>query len=171
MKKSLLIIALLAGTISSQAQKFCFVDMEYILGKLPQYATAQKELETVSQSYQKEIEAKRKTVDEMFKQYQAEQVLMTDQMKQQKIKEIESSEREVKDLQKKHFGPDGDLFQKRKEFIKPVQDKVYEEIQKFALAKSYDIILDKSSGPTLLYATEKLNKSDDILFNMGIQKK
>jgi outer membrane protein len=171
MKKSILVIALLAGSISTQAQKFCFVDMEYILGKLPQYATAQKELETVSQGYQKEIEAKRKMVDDMFKQYQAEQVLMTDQMKQQKIKEIESAEREVKDLQKKHFGPDGDLFQKRKEFIKPVQDKVYDEIQKFALAKTYDVILDKSSGPTLLYATEKLNKSDDILFNMGIQKK
>jgi outer membrane protein len=171
MKKSILVIALLAGSISTQAQKFCFVDMEYILGKLPQYATAQKELETVSQGYQKEIEAKRKMVDDMFKQYQAEQVLMTDQMKQQKIKEIESAEREVKDLQKRHFGPDGDLFQKRKEFIKPVQDKVYDEIQKFALAKTYDVILDKSSGPTLLYATEKLNKSDDILFNMGIQKK
>ncbi len=107
----------------------------------------------------------------MFKQYQSEQVLMTDQIKQQKMKDIETAEKEVKDLQKKKFGPDGELFQKRKELIKPIQDKVYDEIQKYAQAKGYDVIFDKSSGATMLYAADKLNKSDDILFNMGVQKK
>ena len=156
---------------ASYAQKFCYVDMEFILGKVPQYADAQKELDKVSQGFQKDIEAKRKAVDDMFKQYQSEQVLMTDQMKQQKMKEIETAEKEVKDLQKKKFGPDGDLFQKRKELIKPIQDKVYDEIQKYAQAKSYDFVFDKSSGPSMLYASEKLNKSEDILANMGITKK
>ena len=172
MKKIFLMMMVLMMTgAASYAQKFCYVDMEYILGKLPQYTDAQRELDKVSQGFQKDIETKRKAVDDMFKQFQSEQVLMTDQMKQQKMKEIETAEKEVKDMQKKKFGPDGDLFQKRKELIKPIQDKVYDEIQKYAQAKSYEFIFDKSSGPSLLYAAEKLNKSDDILFNMGIQKK
>jgi outer membrane protein len=172
MKKILFMLAaLVMMSASSQAQKFCFVDMELILSKIPAYTDAQKELERISQGFQKEIDTKRKAVDDMFKQYQSEQVLMTDQIKQQKMKEIEAAEKEVKDLQKKKFGPEGELFQKRKELIKPIEDKVYDEIQKFAQAKSYDIIFDKSSGATMLYASEKLNKSDDILFNMGVQKK
>lgn len=157
--------------VSASAQKFCYIDMEYILGKLPQYTEAQKQLETISNGFQKEVEAKRKTVDDMFKQYQSEQVLMTEQMKQQKIKEIEAAEKEVKELQRKKFGPDGELFQKRKELVKPIQDKVYDEISKYAQAKSYDFIFDKSSGPSMLYAKESLNKSDDILGQLGVQKK
>jgi outer membrane protein len=172
MKKiALMMAALLVLTAASYAQKFCYVDMELIMSKIPAHADAQKELDKVSQGYQKEIETKRKAVDDMFKQYQSEQVLMTDQIKQQKMKEIENSEKEVKDLQKKRFGPDGDLFAKRKELIKPIEDKVYDEIQKYAQAKGYDVIFDKSSGPGMLYAADKLNKSDDILFNMGVQKK
>jgi outer membrane protein len=166
-----MLTAFVMMSAASYAQKICYVDMEFILGKIPAYADAQKELDKVSQGFQKEIETKRKAVDDMFKQYQSEQVLMTDQIKQQKMKEIEAAEKEVKDLQKKKFGPDGELFQKRKELIKPIQDKVYDEIQKYAQAKSYDIIFDKSSGPSMLYAADKLNKSDDILFNMGVQKK
>ena len=172
MKKILIMLtAFVMMSAASYAQKTCYVDMELILSKIPAYSDAQKELDRISQGYQKEIETKRKAVDEMFKQYQSEQVLMTDQIKQQKMKEIENAEKEVKDLQKKKFGPDGELFQKRKELIKPIQDKVYDEIQKYAQAKGYDFILDKSSGPSMLYASEKLNKRDDILFNMGVQKK
>jgi outer membrane protein len=170
-KTSILIAAIVMMSLSSQAQKFCYIDMEYILGKVPQYTEAQKELDKVSQGYQKDIEGKRKSVDDLFKQFQAEQVLMTEQIKQQKMKDIETAEKDVKELQKKKFGPEGELFQKRKELIKPVQDKIYDEIQKYAQAKSYDFIFDKSSGPSMLYASEKYNKSDDILANMGIQKK
>jgi outer membrane protein len=172
MKRILLLAAgLLLMTTATFAQKFCFVDMEYILGKMPSYTEAQKQLDVVSAGFQKDIEAKRKVVDDMYKSFQAEQVLMTDQMKQQKIKEIETSEKEVKELQKKKFGPDGELFTKRKDLVKPIQDKVYDEIQKYASAKGYDFIFDKSSGPSMLYATERLNKSDEILSNMGITKK
>lgn len=167
----MMLTAMVLMSAAASAQKICYVDMEFILSKIPAYADAQKELDKVSQGFQKEIETKRKAVDDMFKQYQSEQVLMTDQIKQQKMKEIETAEKEVKDLQKKKFGPDGELFQKRKELIKPIQDKIYDEIQKYAQAKSYDIIFDKSSGPSMLYAADKLNKSDDILFNMGVQKK
>lgn len=95
---------------------------------------------------------------------------MTEQIKQQKIKEIENAEKEVKELQRQRFGPSGDLFKKRQELIKPVQDKVYDEVQKYAQAKALDFIFDKSSGPSMLFASEKYNKSDEILANMGINK-
>lgn len=172
MKKiiSLFILAVALG-FTATAQKICVVDVEYILNKIPSYQNAQKELDKVSDGFQQEIEAKRKKVDELFKQFQAEQVLMTEQMKQQKIKEIETAEKDLKDLQRKRFGPEGDLFVKRKEFIKPIQDKLYDEIQKYAQAKVYDLILDKSSGASILYLNPKLDKSDDILTNMGITKK
>lgn len=173
MKRIILIAALAVGFLANDAtaQKICFVDMEYILSKVPSYTEAQKQLDVASQGYQKEIDAKRKNVEDMYKSFQAEQVLMTEQMKQQKIKDIEAAEVAVKDLQRDKFGPTGELFKKRQELIKPVQDKIYDEIQKYAQAKVYDFILDKSSGPSMLYANEKLNKSDDILTNMGITKK
>jgi outer membrane protein len=172
MKKSLLTVAILVGVLcSASAQKFCYVDLEYILNKIPSYTEAQKQLDKVSEGYQKEIDNKRKNVEAMFKSYQAEQVLMTEQMKQQKIKELEAAEKEVIQLKTDKFGPSGALFKKRQELIKPIQDKLYDEIQKYAQAKAYDFILDKSSGPSMLYANEKFNKSDDILANMGINKK
>jgi len=173
MKRLILIAALAVGFLANDAsaQKFCFVDMEYILSKVPSYTEAQKQLDVASQGYQKEIDAKRKKVEDMYKTFQAEQVLMTEQMKQQKIKDIESAEVAVKDLQRDKFGPTGELFKKRQELIKPVQDKIYDEIQKYAQAKVYDFIFDKSSGPSMLFANEKFNKSDDILTNMGITKK
>jgi len=171
MKKLMVLgIALLMGA-GAFAQKFVFVDMDYILDKMPQYADAQKQLDKVAADWQKEIEGKMKNVDDMYKQFQAEQVLMTEPMKQQKIKEIEGKEKEVKDFQKDKFGPSGELFKKRQELIKPIQDKIYDEIQKYAQAKGLDFIFDRSSGPTMLYAGEKFNKSDDILAALGIAVK
>lgn len=171
MKQIIIIAATLLMSFSGMAQKFAYVDMEYILGKMPQYTEAQKQLDKVAEGWQKEVEAKMKTVEDMYKQFQAEQVLMTEPMKQQKIKEIEGKEKDVKEFQKNKFGPNGELFKKRQELIKPIQDKIYEEIQKYATAKTLDIIFDRSSGPTMLYASEKLNRSDDILSALGINPK
>ncbi len=172
MKKSLLFSLAMIGLIfSASAQKFCFVDLEYMLNKIPTYTEAQKQLDKVSEGYQKEIDAKRKNVEVMYKNYQAEQVLMTEQMKQQKIKELEAAEKEVMELKSAKFGPSGELFKNRQELIKPIQDKLYDEIQKYAQSKTYDFVFDKSSGPSMLFASEKFNKSDEILTNMGITKK
>lgn len=172
MKKIIAAIAiLLMATTGSYAQKFAYVDMDYILAQMPQYTDAQKQLDKIAEGWQKEVEAKMKNVDEMYKQFQAEQVLMTDAMKQQKIKEIETKEKEVKEFQKAKFGPSGELFKKRQELIKPIQDKIYNEISKYASAKGYDVIFDRSSGPTMLFAKETLNKSADILAQMGITPK
>jgi outer membrane protein len=171
MKKIIVIIAVLLVSASTFAQKFAYVDMEYVLGKLPQYADAQKQLDKVADGWQKDVESRMKAVDDMYKQFQAEQVLMTDPMKQQKIKEIEGKEKEVKEYQKSKFGPNGELFKKRQELIKPIQDKIYDEIQKYAIAKGYDFVFDRSSGPTMLYASDRYNKSDDILSALGISLK
>lgn len=168
MKKLFTAAAILMFSISLNAQKFAYVDMEYILNKMPQYTEAQKQLDKIAEGWQKDVEAKMKQVDDMYKQFQAEQVLMTEAMKQQKIKEIEAKEKEVKQFQKDKFGPNGELFTKRQELIKPIQDKIYNEIQKYCVAKALDFIFDRSSGPTMLYASDKFNKSDDILSALGI---
>lgn len=171
MKKALVIAASLLISTFTFAQKFAFVDMDYILGKMPQYAEAQKQLDKIADGWQKDVESRMKTVDDAYKQFQAEQVLMTDAMKQQKIKEIESKEKDVKDFQKAKFGPNGELFKKRQELVKPIQDKIYNEIQKYAAAKGLDFIFDRSSGPTMLYAGDRFNKSDDILSALGVTGK
>ena len=171
MKKIIVACLMLTTSASTFAQKFAYVDMDYILSKLTSYTEAQKELDKVSAAWQKEVEAKMKSVDDTYKQFQAEQVLMTEPMKQQKIKEIEAKEKEVKEFQKAKFGPSGELFKKRQELIKPIQDKIYNEVQKYAVAKGFDFIFDRSSGPSMLYASEKMNKSDDILAALGVSLK
>jgi outer membrane protein len=171
MKKSIVIVAALLMSVSTYAQKFAFVDVEYILNKMPTYTEAQKQLDKIAEGWQKEVESRMKSVDDMYKQFQAEQVLMTEPMKQQKIKDIEAKEKEVKDFQKAKFGPNGELFKKRQELIKPIQDKIYNEVQKYALAKGYDFIFDRASGPTMLYASDRYNKSEDILSALGISSK
>jgi outer membrane protein len=171
MKKSIVMAIALLMSIAGFAQKFAFVDVDYILNKMPQYTEAQKQLDKIAEGWQKEVEAKMKTVDDAYKQFQAEQVLMTEPMKQQKIKEIEGKEKEVKDFQKGKFGPNGELFKKRQELIKPIQDKIYNEVQKYAVAKGYDFIFDRSSGPVMLYAGDKFNKSEEILSALGITSK
>lgn len=171
MKKIIVACLMLTISASTFAQKFAYVDMDYILSKLTSYTEAQKELDKVSAAWQKEVEAKMKSVDDTYKQFQAEQVLMTEPMKQQKIKEIEAKEKEVKEFQKAKFGPSGELFKKRQELIKPIQDKIYNEVQKYAVAKGFDFIFDRSSGPSMLYASEKMNKSDDILAALGVSLK
>lgn len=164
------VAAIFMMSATTYAQKFAFVDMDYILSKMPIYTEAQKQLDKVADGWQKDVEAKMKNVDEMYKQFQAEQVLMTEPMKQQKIKEIEAKERDVKEFQKAKFGPNGELFKKRQELVKPIQDKIYNEVSKYAVAKGFDFIFDRSSGPTMLYAGDKHNKSDDILSALGIAK-
>jgi outer membrane protein len=171
MKRTMILMVVMLISAATFAQKFAYVDMDFILGKLPQYTEAQKQLDKVADAWQKDVESRMKTVDDMYKQFQAEQVLMTDPMKQQKIKEIEAKEKEVKEFQKSKFGPNGELFKKRQELIKPIQDKIYDEIQKYALAKGYDFIFDRANGPTMLYASDRYNKSEDVLSALGVSLK
>jgi outer membrane protein len=169
-KKVLLSILLLSFiSTAAVAQRYAIVDSKYILDKMPDYKAAQTKLDAFSEQWQQEIEQKQIALDRMYKDFDAEQVMLTDALKKKREDELYNKEKEVRDLQKKRFGFEGDLFKKRQELIKPIQDKVYNAIQKLAVEKVYDFILDKSEGITVIFADPKLDKSDDVLKNMGIK--
>ncbi len=168
MKKiSLLVGIVLAASTISIAQKIAYVDTEYILGQIPEYKAAQAELDKTSIQWQKEIEAKYAEIDKMYKSYQAEQILLTDDMKKKREGDIVAKEKEAKEVQKQKFGVDGELFKKRQELVKPIQDKVFNAVKAIAEKGSYSIIFDKASDLTMLYASSKIDKSDEVLQQLG----
>ena len=166
MKKALFagMLAFLATT--AFAQKFAYVDTDYILKSIPAYESAQEQLEIMSKDWQAEIESMYDEVEKMYKEYQAEKVLLTDEMKQKREEEIVQKERQTKDLQKKYFGSDGDLFKKRQELIKPIQD-IFNAIKEIATSGNYAFILDAAGGASFLYSDPKYDKSDDVLQKLG----
>ncbi|MBX2932801.1 MAG: OmpH family outer membrane protein [Ferruginibacter sp.] len=167
-------ILVIAGCIfmlafSASAQRYAVIDSKYILDKIPEYKEAQKTLDQFSEKWQQEIDQKQAAMDKMYKDYDAEQVMLSDVLKKKREDELYNKEKELRDLQKKRFGFEGDLFKKRQELIKPIQDKVYNAVQKLAAEKQYDFILDKSEGITVIFADPKLDKSADILRNLGVK--
>ncbi len=171
MKKLFITTALILGTVfGALAQKYCVIDTKYILESIPDYKDAQKKLDAIADQWQKEIDAKFQEVDKLYKSYQAEQVMLTDALKRKREDEIIAKEKDAKDLQKKRFGYEGDLFKKREELVKPIQDKIYNAVQKLAASRMYDFVLDKSGGITVIFADPKLDKSEDILRSLGVKK-
>lgn len=168
MKRYFLILTVLFISIITNAQKFAYIDTEYILDKMPEYKEAQKELDKFSLQWQKEIESKYAEIDRLYKSYQAEQILLTEDMKKKRQEEILKKEKEAKELQRKRFGPDGDLFQKRQELVKPIQDKIYDAVKKIALLEGYVIIFDKSQT-TMVYSNPRYDVSNKVLEKLGIQ--
>ena len=168
MKKliSLLGIMLLAAGITT-AQKYAFVDTEYILNRIPSYKAAQDQLDKLAADWQTEIETAYTEIEKMYKDFQAEKVLLTEEMKVRKEEEIINREKEVKQLQQKYFGRDGSLFTKRQELIKPIQDEVYTVIKEIAVEGSFAVIFDTASGANMLYTNPKYDKSDDVLERLG----
>ena len=168
MKKLLLIFTISFTTITiTQAQKFAYVDTDYILNKIPEFKQAQDKLDAVSADWQKEIENKYAEVDQMYRSYQQEQVLLTDEMKVKREEAIINKETQAKQLQQKYFGPEGDLYLKRQELIKPIQDKIYNAIQQLAANNKYQVIFDSSSDLIMLYKNNNLDKSDKVIELMG----
>ena len=161
---------LIATAFVASAQKFAYVDTDYILGQIPEYKAAQAELDKISVEWQKEVEAKYTEIDKMYKAYQAEQILLTEDMKKKREADIVAKEKEAKDLQKQRFGVDGELFKKRQELVKPIQDKVYNAVKAIAEKGGFAIIFDKASDITMLYASPKNDKSDEVLENLGYKK-
>lgn len=150
MKKiTLLLIVFLTVTMATQAQRYAIIDTKYILSKIPEYKDADVKLKQIGEQWQKEIDDKQAQLDKMYKNYEAEQFMLTDELKKKREDELFVREKEVRDLQKKRFGYEGDLFKERQKLVKPVQDKVYNAVQKMAIAKSYDFVLDKSEGITI----------------------
>src|SRR6516225_3919227 len=170
MKKHIIIATLLAVfSLQGMAQHFAVVDTKYILDKMPEYKDAQKKLDQVSMQWQKEIDDKQAALDRMYKDYDAEQVMLSDTLKKKREDQLFNKEKEVRDLQRKRFGYEGDLFKMRQELVKPIQDKVYNAIQQIAVNRMYDFILDKSEGITVIFADPKLDKSEDVLRALGIK--
>jgi outer membrane protein len=170
MKKLFFIaFSLLFSAIGLQAQRYAVIDTKYILSKVPDYKSADATIQRLSEQWQKEIDDKGAELDKMHKNYEAEQVMLTEELRKKREIELFNKEKELRDLQKKRFGYEGDLFKERQRLVKPIQDKVYTAIQKLAVAKGYDFVLDKSEGITVIFADPKLDKSDDVLREMGIK--
>jgi outer membrane protein len=169
MNKLFFIALLCLGALAANAQRYAVVDTRLILEKMPEYKEAQKQLDQISAQWQKEIDDKQTVLDRMYKDFEAEQVMLSDTLKKKREDQLFNKEKEVRDLQRRRFGFEGDLFKKRQELIKPVQDKVYNAIQRIAVNRLYDFILDKSEGITVIFADPKLDKSEDVLKELGIK--
>ncbi len=156
-------------SFSASAQRYAVIDSKFILDKLPEYKDAQQKLDQFSALWQQEIDQKQAAMDKMVKDFEAEQVMLPDNLRKKREDEIFNKEKELRDLQRKRYGFEGDLFKKRQELIKPIQDKVYNAVQKLAVEKQYDFILDKSEGITVIFADPKLDKSEEILRSLGVK--
>ena len=170
MKKFLLLTACSLILVAfAHAQKYAIIDTKYILDKLPDYKTAQGQLDNIAKTWQKEIDDMQEDLDKMYKNYDAEQVMLSDDLKKKREDQLFVKEKSVRDLQRQRFGFEGDLFKKRQELIQPIQNRVYNAVQKLAVQRGYDFILDKSEGITVIFADPKLEKSEDILRELGIK--
>lgn len=169
MKKFLLACVITTFAFTAQAQRYAIIDTKYILDKMPEYKTAQKQLDDIAIEWQKEIDNMQMELDKMYKDYEAEQVMLSEELRKKREDQLFQKEKTLRDQQRKRFGFEGDLFKKRQELIKPIQDKVYNAVQKLAVQRGYDFILDKSEGITVIFADPKLEKSEDVLKELGIK--
>jgi outer membrane protein len=168
MKRLALVSLLFISSVGmGYAQKYAYVDTEYILGNIPSYKAAQEQLDKLSQQYQKELETLHSELDKMYKDFQSEAVLLSDDMKRRREDVIVTKEKEYKKLQRQYFGPEGDLYRKRQSLIKPVQDDVFKAIQEIAEQGAYSIIFDKAGGLSLIYTNPKYDLSDQVLQKLG----
>ncbi len=171
MKKLLFVALMVLGTAvcASAQQRYAVIDTKYILERIPAYKEADAKLKLIGEQWQKEIDDLQVQLDKMYKNYESEQFMLTEALKKKREDELFEKEKQVRDLQKKRFGYEGDLFKERQRLIKPVQDKVYDAIQKIATSRFYDFVLDNSEGITIIFADPKLDKSDDVLKELGIK--
>jgi outer membrane protein len=169
MKRHLLLTAVFALFLSPLfGQKYAYIDSEYILSNMPDYTEAQAELDRIATVWQKEIEVKFAKIDSMYKKYQVESITLPEKIKQSREEAIIKAENEAKDLQKRRFGKDGDLFKKREELVKPIQDRVFTAIEEYAKERGYAFVFDVAGSMTIVYADSKWDINDQIMQKLGI---
>ncbi|MCG9880846.1 MAG: OmpH family outer membrane protein [Bacteroidia bacterium] len=170
MKKIVILLGLLFcfGLNQSQAQRFAYVDTDYILDMLPEYKSAQKQLDLIAETWQKEAEEKKAEIDKMMQEFQAEQILLTAEIKKKKETDIKLKEAELKEFMNKKFGYEGELFKKRQELVKPIQDKVFDACQNIAKKSALDFIFAKGGEMIMMYSNAKYDKSDEVLIELGV---
>jgi outer membrane protein len=171
MKKLLLsLFAVGMFLFSANAQKIAVVNLEEILQAMPEYRKAQDELEKISTAWRQEIANEQDKIKSMYNKYQAEQVLMNEDMRRAKEEEIMNKEKEVRDMQRDKFGPEGSLFRKRQELVQPIQEKVFSAIDAYAKERAYDMIMEKSAAVGLLFVSDAIDKTEDIMRRLNIKK-
>lgn len=172
MKKIILVLAvLLAAFTTTKAQKFAYVDSEFIMENIPEYADAKKEIDELSLQWQKDIEAKFTEIDQLYKKFSAEAVLLPDDIKAKREQEIIAKEKAAKDLQKQRFGTDGDLFKRRQELIRPIQEKISTALESIASTENYAVIFDKAGSVSMMYTNPRYDISEEVLDKMGYSYK
>ncbi len=164
---SIIIGLFLVSTLT--AQKYAYVDTEYILDNIPEYKDAQSQVDELAEEFQEEVMEALAEIDKLYKNYQAESILMPDDIKEKKLEEIKKKEDAVKDMQNQRFGIEGDLFLKREELVKPIQEKIYNAIEELATEKNYAFVFDKAGSLTILFVNAKFDISDDILDAVGAE--
>jgi len=169
MKRHLLLTAIFTlFLLPIFGQKYAYIDSEYILSNMPDYTEAQAELDRIATVWQKEIEAKFTKIDSMYKKYQVESITLPDKIKKSREEAIIKAENEAKDLQKRRFGKDGDLFKKREELVKPIQDRVFTAIEEYAKERGYAFVFDVAGSMTIVYADPKWDINDQVMQKLGI---
>ncbi len=161
---------LLLPANNATAQKFALIDMEYVMKNIPSYETANEQLTLLSKKWQSEVELLYKEAETMSRNYQTELVFLSDDMKAKREEEILAKEKEANELKRKYFGPKGELFSKRESLIKPIQEEIYNAIQEICSEKFYQMVIDKSSNPSIVFAAPKIDISDDVLQKLGYSK-
>ena len=171
MKKILLtLLAVVAVSLGASAQKFALVDMEYILRNVPSYEMANEQLNQISARFEKEVNDMSAEAETMYKNYQSDRVFLTDEQKQAREQEIVAKEKEVSDLRYKYFGSEGELFKKRQSLMKPIQEEVYEAIKAVSQEKGYQVIFDRASSQSIVFASPRIDIRNDVLAKLGYAK-
>lgn len=168
MKKVILtIIIALTGMITAQAQRFALIDMEYILKHIPAYEQANRQMESLSQQYQKEIEAKGQEAKSLYEAYQQSASTLSDSQRTEKENAIVAKEKEAADLRARYFGPEGEMTKKQKELITPIQDAIYNAVKTVATQQGYDVVFDRASDQSMIFASPRIDISNEILSKLG----
>lgn len=156
--------------LTLNAQKFALIDMEYILKNIPAYEMANEQLNQTSKKWQAEVDVKFQEVQTQYKNYQSEMVFMTDEMKVKKENEIIAFEQTAKELQRKYFGPEGELFKKRQSLMKPIQDDIYNAVKVISEAGGYQMVMDRASSQSIIFASPRIDISNEVLVKLGYSK-
>ena len=153
-----------------KAQKFALIDMEYILKNIPAYEMTNEQLSQISQRWQNEIEALQQEAQNMYKNYQSDLVFLSEEMKSKREEEIVKKEQEAQDLKRQYFGPEGELYKRRENLMRPIQDEIYNAVKEISESKGYQIVWDRASAMSIIFASPKIDISNEVLMKLGYSK-
>ncbi len=167
MKKIMLMLVMVLSALTASAQKFAFVDMDYILKNIPAYERANEQLNQVSKKWQAEVEALNTEAQTLYKNYQNEAVFLSQDQKKKKQEDIMKKEKQASDLKRKYFGPEGELFKKRESLMSPIQDEIYNAVKEIAELRGYALVIDRASDNGIIFGSPKIDISNEVLQKLG----